>query len=186
VATIRSLLGGGRDQELRRRCQEIVDGLDIPDPFSIRELVRQLGQRRGRPIHLVPLSLPAGEPCGVWVSTRDFDVIFYEVDTSPLHQEHIIAHELGHLLCEHGAPTIDVDVSRQLLPDLDPQLVQRILNRTTYSAVEERQAEVVASLISRAANRPRTDAGWTAPPEVADVLARVEHTLERRPRRAAP
>jgi IrrE N-terminal-like domain len=184
VATIGSLFGHGRDQELRRRCQEIVDGLDIPDPFSIRDLVRLLGQRRGRPIHLVPLRLPAGEPCGVWVSTRDFDVIFYEADTSPLHQEHIIAHELGHVLCEHGASTIDAHVSRQLLPDLDPQLVRRILHRTTYSKVEERQAEVVASLISRAANRPRSRSGGTAPPDVADVLARVEHTLERRPRGA--
>ena len=172
------------DKELRRRCQSIVDGLDIPDPFSMPELVRLLGQRRGRPIHLAPLRLPAGAPCGVWVSTRDFDVIFYEADTSPLHQEHIIGHELGHLLCEHGASTIDADVSRRLLPDLDPRLVQRVLNRTSYSAVEERQAEVVASLISRAANRHRTDSAWVAPPDVAEVFARLEHSLEHRPRSA--
>ena len=172
------------DSELRRRCQEIVDGLDIPDPFSVHELVRLLGQRRGRPIHLIPLRLPAGAPCGVWVSTRDFDVIFYEADTSPLHQEHIIGHELGHLLCEHGASTIDARVSRQLLPDLDPQLVQRMLNRTSYTAVEERQAEVVASLISRVSIRRATTAAWVAPPDVADVFARMEHTLEHRPRNA--
>jgi hypothetical protein len=173
-----------RDRELRRRCQRIVDDLDIPDPSSVRELVRLLGQRRGRPIHLVPLRLPADAPCGVWVSTRDFDVIFYEADTSPLHQEHIICHELGHLLCDHGAPTIDDHVSRLLLPDLDPELVQRVLGRTSYTAVEERQAEVVASLISRAVNRHTTDSSWVAPAEVADVFARLEHTLEHRHRSA--
>ena len=171
------------DKELRRRCQEIVDGLDIPDPFDVRELVRLLGQRRGRPIHLIPLQLPAGAPCGVWVSTRDFDAIFYEADTSPLHQEHIVGHELGHLLFEHNVATmIETHVSRLLLPDLDPQLVQRILARTNYTVVEERQAEMVASLISRAANRRDSDSAWIAPPDVADVFARLEHTLEHRHR----
>jgi hypothetical protein len=100
-----------------------------------------------------------------------------------LHQEHIIGHELGHLLCEHeAAPMIEAHVSRLLLPDLDPQLVQRFLARTDYTAVEERQAEMVASLISRAANRHDTESVWVAPPDVADVFARLEHTLEHRHR----
>jgi hypothetical protein len=173
------------DKELRKRCQAIVDGLGITDPFNVHALARLLGQRRGRPIHLIPLSLPAGAPCGAWVSTRDFDAIFYEVDTSPLHQEHIIGHELGHVLCEHGAEAmVEAHVARLLLPDLDPELVQRLLARTNYSAVEERQAEMVASLISRAANRRDAESAWVAPPDVADVFARLEHTLERRPRSA--
>jgi hypothetical protein len=170
------------DTELRRRCQQIVDGLDIPDPFSVTELVRLLAVRRGRPIHLIPLRLPAGAPCGLWVSVRDFDAIFYEADTSPLHREHIVGHELGHLLCEHGAPTIGSHAFGLLLPDLDPLMVRRVLGRTSFTPVEERQAEVVASLISQAANRRNADSVWVAPPDLVGVFARLEHTLERRHR----
>jgi hypothetical protein len=172
------------DKELRRRCEQVVNGLQIPDPFDIHELCRLLGHRRGRPIQLIPLSLPAGSPCGIWVSTRSFDAIFYEADTSRLHQEHIISHELGHLLCEHkAAPVLDADASRLLLPDLDPQLIQRMLGRTNYTAVEEREAEVIASLILRTANGRDPASTWVAPPDAADVFARLEHSLEHPHRR---
>jgi len=87
-------------------------------------------------------------PCGVWLALAEGDYIFYESDTSQLHREHIILHELGHLLCDHR-PTevIDGKVLTQLLPTLDPTVVRRVLGRTTYSAVEEQEAEVVASLV---------------------------------------
>jgi hypothetical protein len=171
------------DRELRQRCQKIIDELELPEQFSVRDLVQSLGQRRGRPMHLIPLRLPAGAPCGAWFSTGDFDAIFYEADTSPLHQEHIISHELGHILFGHGASaTIDADIARQLLPDLDPRLVRRLLCRTTYSAVEEQQAEIIASLISRSAHRHGSDRNWVAPPELADVFTRLAQTLEHRPR----
>jgi hypothetical protein len=165
--------------ELRQRCEAIVAGLDIPIPFDVRELCRRIAERRGRPIHLLPLRLPASQPCGLWVSTSEFDAIFYEENTSQLHQEHIISHEIGHLLCQHEAtPVFDAEASRLLLPDLDPQLVQRTLGRTNYSTVEEREAEMVASLISRAASIDAPTCTWVAPPEVADVFNRLEHSLE--------
>jgi hypothetical protein len=175
------------DRELRRRCQRVVDQLELPDPFDIRTLVDELGQRRGRAIHLISMSVPMGPVCGVWLSTSDFDAICYEAGTSPLHQEHIIAHELGHLLSAHEAPAslsdpLSDDVARVLLPDLDPALIQRALNRSNYSTAEEREAEMIASLISMAASRRGRTAGWVAPPQLADVFARLEDTLERRPR----
>jgi len=76
------------------------------------------------------------------------DYVFYEPETSQLHREHIILHELGHLLCEHQ-PTevIDEEVIAQLFPDLNPTVVHRVLGRTTYTAVEEQEAEMVASLV---------------------------------------
>jgi hypothetical protein len=40
---------------------------------------------------------------------------------------------------------------RLLMPDLDPELVRRVLGRTTYRAVEE--AELIASLIWQKAGR---------------------------------
>jgi hypothetical protein len=170
---------GVADRQLRRRCEAIIAAVDIPDPFHIHEFCRLLGERRGRPIHLIPMRLPEDQPCGLWVSTSQFDAIFFEAETSPLHQEHIIGHEIGHLLCQHeAAPVLDPEASRLLLPDLDPDLVQRTLGRTSYSTVEEREAEMIASLLSREANRPGPTHTWVAPPEVADVFARLEHSLE--------
>ena len=65
-----------------------------------------------------------------------------------MHREHIILHELGHLLCEHQ-PTevIDQEVVAQLFPHLNPAVVQRVLGRTTYTAIEEQEAEMLASLV---------------------------------------
>jgi hypothetical protein len=171
------------NRPLRRRCQALVDRLELPEPFDIRALVDAVGTRRGRPIHLIAMREPLAPVCGVWLSTSDFDAIFYEAATSPLHREHIIAHELGHLLAEHEAPaTMTDDVAQVLLPDLDPALVRRALNRSNYTTAEEREAEMFASLLSLAASRRGRTASWVAPPQVADVFARLEGTLEQRPR----
>ena len=51
-------------------------------------------------------------------------------------------------MCEHQ-PTevIDEEVIAQLFPDLNPTVVHRVLGRTTCTAVEEQEAEMVASLV---------------------------------------
>lgn len=149
--------GGVGDRALRRRCQRIIGTLDIPDPPDMHHLCRHLGERRGRQIHLLPLRLPAVSPCGMWVSTGKFDAIFYEENTSPTHQDIIIGHEIGHLLCGHTTTSvIDADASRLLLPDLDPGLVDRVLGRTSYSAIEEREAETISTLLLRRVNQAAT------------------------------
>nr|WP_245648417.1 hypothetical protein [Micromonospora rosaria] len=135
---------------LRKHCERLLADLRVPEPFDIHELCRVLGARRGRPLRLVPISLPMHTVCGMWVPTGDFDAIFYEQDTSPLHQILIIGHEVGHLLAGHRATALlDPDASRLLLPDLDPQLVRRFLGRSNYDADAEREAEMIGSLLLR-------------------------------------
>lgn len=86
----------------------------------------------------------------MWVPTGTFDAVFYERDTSPIHQMLIIGHELGHLLAGHRpAAVLDPDAAKLLLPDLDPQTVQRFLGRSNYAAEEEREAEMIGSLLLR-------------------------------------
>ncbi|MEU3455364.1 hypothetical protein ABZ671_17465 [Micromonospora sp. NPDC006766] len=138
---------------LRKRCERLLAELEVPERSDIRMLCQILGERRGRPIHLVPISLPAHTVCGMFVPTGDFDAIFFEQDTSPLHQMLIIGHELGHLIAGHRTTEIlDPDASRLLLPDLDPELVQRSLGRSNYAAAEEREAEMIGSLLLRRAH----------------------------------
>ena len=132
---------------LRRRCEHVLDGVDIPDPFDVDAFASTIAGRRQRALHLLPKQTPVG-PCGVWLAMPEADYVFYENGTSAVHREHIILHELGHLLGEHEAhETIDDDVLRELFPQLDPAMVRRVLGRTTYSAAEEQEAEMIASMV---------------------------------------
>ncbi|WP_307800086.1 ImmA/IrrE family metallo-endopeptidase [Micromonospora tulbaghiae] len=165
---------------LRKRCEQIAAEVEIPEPFDIKKLCDLLGERRGRPIHLVPIRLPAHTVCGMCVPTGEFDAIFFEQDTSPLHQLLIIGHELGHLLAGHRATEVlDPDASRLLLPDLDPQLVRRSLGRSNYAAAEEREAEMIGSLLLRRARAGR-DEGQDSPLDSrqAELYGRLRHSLE--------
>lgn len=136
-----------RLRTLMRRCRAVTDTLTLPDPFDVGELCRAVGERRGRPIVLAPLTTTGG-PCGLWLKTADLDFIFHETGTSALHQNHIVLHELGHvLLDQHQAESLDDEMIRQLFPDLDPAAVRSALGRTRYTAVEEQEAEVFAHLV---------------------------------------
>ncbi|NUP53970.1 MAG: hypothetical protein HOW97_42630 [Catenulispora sp.] len=149
---------------LLRRCRDTVDRLELPEPFSAEAFVARLAADRGRPIELVPVSSRPRVPCGLLVTLEHTDVIVYFADTAALHREHIILHEAAHLLCGHdqGAP-MQTGSAAGLFPTLSPGLVQRVLGRTAYNAPQEREAELVASLIrckaAARASAPRAAAG---------------------------
>lgn len=77
--------------------------LVIPDPFSLEEFRGSVERLRGRPLHLVEIRYPAGTDtvCGVCISTRDLDAVFYARTVSDLHGSHIVLHEMAHLILDH-------------------------------------------------------------------------------------
>ncbi|WP_375372014.1 hypothetical protein [Salinispora sp. H7-4] len=168
-------------RQLRKRCKRLLAELALPEAFDMPDLCRFLGERRGRPIHLAPISLPVHTVCGMWVPTGTFDAVFYEQDTSPIHQMLIIGHELGHLLAGHRtAAVLAPDTAKLLLPDLDPRTVQRFLGRSTYAAEAEREAEMIGSLLLRRVRDSATPAGPQPSgddPE-ADLCDRLRQSLE--------
>src|SRR5436190_15843337 len=110
---------------LRTRCEARLDELQLPAPFDVEQFCRSTGERRSRPILLHPMDSPAG-PCGTWLAGPTSDHIFYDHHTSPLHQEHIILHEISHLLCGHrGGSVSEGELQALLLPDLRPEMVER-------------------------------------------------------------
>jgi hypothetical protein len=162
-----------RLRDLRRSCARRVAGLDVPAGGSVAELCARVAQRRGRPIHLVPMAMPATHPCGFWVATDDADVILYESGTGRTHQEHIVAHELAHLICRHrGVTAPDGTGARLLFPDIDPRVVRDMLGRAGYTDDQEREAEVMASVLLERLTRPQPP-----PSEVDGALARVDRSL---------
>lgn len=140
----------GRKSALWRRCERIASTVDLPDPFDVHAVFSALASTRGRPIELIPLASRPGAPCGVLAATDRADYVFYTRDTSPLHQQHILLHELGHLLCGHAeGQQLSDKVAAMLTPNLPVELVRRVLGRSTYLWEHEQEAELVASLIVR-------------------------------------
>jgi hypothetical protein len=158
-----------------RPHEDVVAALDVPDPFDLDELIRRVAARRGRPIQLMPFDTAPGDPVGIWIATRTKDYICYEAATSKLHREHIILHELGHVLCGHKSTGDSAAALASLLmPSLDPAVVRRALARTVYSDPDERQAELFATVVLAGAGRATVSG---APAEVRALLARVEQAV---------
>ncbi|GLY75852.1 hypothetical protein [Actinoallomurus iriomotensis] len=159
---------------LTERCRTTLAALDLPRPFDVHAFCERLGRDRGRPLSLLVMDLPPDAPCGLWVSTEERDYIVYERATTPLHQEHIILHEVAHLLCGHveGAGLGD-EHARRLFPSLSPGTVRRVLGRGAYSSEEEQEAELLASMILQRAGRTRRSPRVTDP-DAADHLRRLE------------
>ncbi|GAA2990521.1 hypothetical protein [Streptomyces fulvorobeus] len=158
---------------LCRRCQVMLHNIDIPHPFSLDVLCRRVEKLRDRPLHLhqLPQEAASAGVCGLWLATSSADHVFYEGQTSRLHQEHIVLHELGHILFGHNALQQGVsDGIEKLLPDLDMGRVQRLLGRTNYTTRQEQEAEMLASLIRMSANRPHEE-------KPQGALAKLESAL---------
>ncbi|WP_190824789.1 hypothetical protein [Saccharopolyspora pogona] len=133
--------------QLRRTVRGLLRELDIGAPLDVRELCRRLGEHRGKPIQLVSYPLPVPGAFGMWFGTAAADYILYQAETTPAHQDHIILHEVGHIISDHGQDEADGDVWNQLFPDLPPNLVRRALRREGYGPAHEHEAEMVATVI---------------------------------------
>ncbi|MCP3819675.1 hypothetical protein NLX86_16685 [Streptomyces sp. A3M-1-3] len=180
----------------RARCEAVAATLDIPRPFDLDVLCARIAAQRGRPLRLVALEgAPDGSmPCGVWVATQSADLIFFEPATSALHKLQIVLHELAHLLLGHGAPDAERPAyAGRLLgehasaqtasahtddededDELDLEQVLHILGRTSYSDSEEKDAELLATILS---DRVLTDEAPTASGQAAGVLDRLNDAL---------
>ncbi|MEV0155147.1 hypothetical protein AB0H57_15580 [Micromonospora sp. NPDC050686] len=128
----------------RRRCEQLLRELHLPAVTDVRELCAGIARLRERPIELLPMAFPDPDLCGLWIATGSADYLVYERDTSDLHQEHIVLHELGHLLCGHDGVA---DADPTLFRELDPTVLRGVRGRTNYSTLQEQEAELTASLI---------------------------------------
>ena len=89
----------------------------------------------------------------MWIATSTVSYIFFDPQTSPAHQDHIIAHEFAHVLAGHrGSSTLPTPDAGGLLNLLDPALIRAVLGRTDYAHHDEQEAEMVASFLQEHAN----------------------------------
>ncbi|MEE1798159.1 hypothetical protein PUR57_05625 [Streptomyces sp. JV176] len=149
--------------------------LDLPHVTSIRDLRGEISRRTGRTVLLEPRE-QAPSVCGACAVTESAVYVFYDPRTSPLHQDHIIAHEFSHLLLGHHKTRPVSALASRFITTLDPATVQMMLGRTKYDEAEERDTEVLASRLQcRIIDR------WLRSDESSgdEVQDRVTHTLLR-------
>lgn len=143
----------------------------IPSPWNRDRFLSALGEWRGRPIQLMPVgsaALPGvwnparGTPCGLWLDTEDADVIAYAEGTTDFHIDQIIGHEAGHMVLDHDAGAEGLTGLQQLLPDIDPATIRRVLGRSEFSDFQEDEAELFADLLLSSTSRWRSSRPMTS------------------------
>ncbi|MGN2636219.1 hypothetical protein ACTD5D_08505 [Nocardia takedensis] len=154
----------GMDTRFRELSREV----PLPQPWDLTAYLAAVADYRDRPITLHPVdtAVLVGTGCGtgsgLWIAKKDSDVIVYGADATEWHAEHIVAHELGHMLLGHGpAPDRDADLPNaetlaavtELLPSIAPESIRHVLGRTDYGSMRERDAETFADMVMLQAMR---------------------------------
>lgn len=142
-----------RAASLRARCERRVDellaGTGVPRPWNIDAFLDRVEHHRGRGIDLCAVSWTPGDSTGAWQRCADHDVLAYPENTSGPHQDHVILHELGHVISQHrGRCVLSVEQAQRIAPDLGARAFAHLLHRASDPA-EESEAELIAVLLSR-------------------------------------
>ena len=154
----------GRDFESGApQFDELAKLIPIPRPWAVREYLRRVAEARQRPITVLPVETGrlAGSGCGtgsgLWIGREHDDIILHTADTTAWHAEHIICHEVGHMLLAHDRDTdeeLDEAALLKLMPSLSPQAIRSVLRREDYASPRERAAETFADLVMVHASLP--------------------------------
>ncbi|MFD0885171.1 hypothetical protein ACFQ08_11515 [Streptosporangium algeriense] len=129
------------NKHVRSVAKKIVMQLpDLPEPWDVEALCRTLQQTRNRPLRLHSVDLPA-MPFGMWYDDGSEDHIFYRSSATGYYRDHIILHEICHMLVGHGV------MPRQLSDESEGYLITgRILRSRAYNSFEEQVAETFSSM----------------------------------------
>jgi hypothetical protein len=83
------------------------------------------------------------------------------------------------MICEHRpVPLGDACVDALLFPHLRPETIRALLQRAAYSSVEEREAELLATLLLTRIGRGVADSTSTTDPQAREILRRLVSSFE--------
>lgn len=133
--------------------------------FELSHFVKHIGIYREKPIQLVPFPFTP-TLFGVWVLAEMRDYIFYNACVQPIHQTHIILHEIAHMLLNHQRRRIDDVLPSELLRELGANGAMGRLRIAPTSDIhadeEEQESERFVYLIQRQLMRANRLAELTA------------------------
>lgn len=130
-----------------RRIRRLVSACTIPDPWSIEAFVAAVGRDSGRDIELVPSAVAGGSITGSVLRLPHVDVIVVRDDLEGVYRDHVVCHEVAHILAGHldGAAPVDADIA---------VAASHMLHRGCDSDnANELEAEAIAEGLMRRAHR---------------------------------
>lgn len=140
------------------RVQEALDALAYDfSQFELAHFVSHIVRLRQKPIQIIQLPLTAAL-FGVWVSAARQDYIFCNMRLQPIHQTHVILHEIAHMLLNHRRERIDHVLPPDLLRELGQDSAGRLRvapDRDQHVDAEEQESERFVYLIQRQVVRAR-------------------------------
>jgi hypothetical protein len=143
-------------KDLRELRDGLIRELDLDESATTEavcvRLCEVMARRLRREIILRFDDLGAGGTSGLWAVTEDeVHVIIVTTARSWVHRLLILLHEIAHMLCGHRPPRLDAEEGRRLLyPDLSPSMLRILAGRTDMSRKDEREADRVAGVLTRA------------------------------------
>lgn len=124
----------------------------LPRPWRIEDLCSALAEARGRPLLLHELDL-AALPFGLWYFDGERDHIISRAGATGYHRDHIILHEICHMLAGHNtapAPASDEDLAAAVI-------TAAVSNPHTND--QEEIAEAFATAVLKLAKQPAPQPG---------------------------
>ena len=135
-------------RRVNKAVGEVLDLAPRHGEVTVARLVTAVGEHRGRPIDIRMAELPAGV-CGQWRQYADDDVFLIQQGLPTW--ERTLAHELGHLVLEHGGIPV-VEAARDTAEVASDDLIRYMLNQRTgcmgpSGQEAEQEAEDFAALL---------------------------------------
>ncbi|TWP34465.1 ImmA/IrrE family metallo-endopeptidase [Leekyejoonella antrihumi] len=84
-----------------RTARRIAQHCPVPEPWDIAAFCTAIADNRHRPLQVIARPAMSDTITGLLVQLPDRDVIFYRNDLAGIHRDHVICHEIGHLLAGH-------------------------------------------------------------------------------------
>ncbi len=173
-----------RSRERRRaerarleRLHDALRAMRLPVPFDLDQVLRNVGEDRGRPIIVLAWHFAGSKLTGLYVRDEGIDYVLFEAVTSPLHQLRIILHELGHIVLGHEPRhPLPPELRRWPGRRVGDRLVAcafgagaRALERGDEWTAEDDEAEDLAALTLAEAARWQTELQLTDPEAIAMI-----------------
>lgn len=117
----------------------------VPEPWEIDELCQRLAEQRGRELVVYPANVPA-LPFGLWYDDGERDFVIYRYGVQGYHRDHIILHEICHILAKHNTMKLCVGERGDSDADATSRLIAHMMcNR--LNSFQEEVAEIFASRV---------------------------------------
>ncbi|WP_246002928.1 hypothetical protein [Nocardia tenerifensis] len=135
----------------------------LPNPWNLTSYLAAVAAHRGRSIslHTAPKALLHEIGCGgggLWIARKHDDIIVSDVEATDRNADHIVLHQVGHMLLGHGTRESTREVPPRLalmLPSVSPQSIEHMLGRDEFGVEREREAEVFADMTMVYATLPQ-------------------------------